>query len=66
MTGPQFDIALRRDRQAVLAALVILTALAWGALLWLTRDLATAHATPAISGMMAEPDIRPWTVKDFL
>jgi len=68
MTGAQFDLALRRDRQAVLAALVVLTALAWGATLWLTRDLALVHAIPAMSGIdvTMAPDIPPWTALDFL
>jgi len=67
MTGAQFDIALRRDRQAVLAALVILTALAWSAMLWLMRDLTMASAAGAMSGIdMTERDIRPWTALTFL
>jgi hypothetical protein len=52
MTGAQFDIALRRDRQAVMAALVILTALAWGAMLRLARDIAMQNATSAIPASM--------------
>ena len=70
MNGTKFESVLRRDRQAILAALIILTALAWGYVLWLTRNMAMPAAAPKIPGMeigMAMgPQIRPWTVTDFL
>src|SRR4051812_39770621 len=68
MTAAQFNTALRRDRQTVMAALVILTALAWGAMLWLTRDMAMPDVSPATSGMDAaiKPDILRWTAWGFL
>jgi len=69
MNGTKFESVLRRDRQAILAALVILTALAWGYVLWLTRNMAMpdASAAPGMEmGMAVGPQIRPWTVTDFL
>ena len=67
MDDTKFQSLLRRDRQAVLAALVILTALAWFYILWITRNMATPAAAPALPGMdMAMgPEIRPWSVTDF-
>ena len=63
MNGTKFESILRRDRQAVLAALVILTALAWGYVLWLAKHM----AMPSMEmGMAMGPEIRPWTVTDFL
>src|SRR5438445_4524075 len=63
MNGTKFESVLRRDRQAVLAALVILTALAWGYVLWLTRTM----AMPGMDmGMAMGPEMRPWSVTDFL
>ena len=68
MHGTKFESVLRRDRQAVLAALVVLTALAWAYVLWLTRNMTVpAGAMPGLDmGMAMGPEIRPWTVTDFL
>lgn len=68
MNGTKFESILRRDRQAVLAALVVLTALAWFYVLWITRNLAMpAPAMPGMDmGMAMGPEIRPWSVTDFL
>jgi predicted metal-binding membrane protein len=73
MTGTTLEAVFRRDRQAVIAALVILTALAWAYLLWLARGMAMPEPMPAMSGMdMAHmrmamtPDMRPWALTDFL
>jgi len=74
MTSTTLDTVLRRDRQAVFAALVILTVLAWGYTLWLTRHMA-GPTVPAMAsmdmsmdmaGMTMTPEIRPWTVTDFI
>jgi predicted metal-binding membrane protein len=68
MSGTKFESILRRDHQAVLAALLILTALAWGYVLWLTRDMAMPQGDPATPGMVMAmgPEIRPWTITAFL
>lgn len=76
MTGTTLEAVFRRDRQAIIAALAILTALAWGYLLWHTRHMAIP-SPPQMSGMdmsgmgmdmgMAmSPDVRPWAFTDFL
>lgn len=77
MTGTTLEAVFRRDRQAVVAALLILTALAWGYLLWLAHDMRMPDA-PAMSGMdmsgmdmggmnmSMTSEIRPWTATDFL
>jgi predicted metal-binding membrane protein len=81
MSGTALEGILRRDRQAVIAALGILTVLAWGYLLWLTGEMAMPE--PAMSGMdmsgmdmggvdmsrMAlamTPDVRPRAFTEFL
>ena len=72
MTITTLETVLRRDRQAVFAALVILTALAWGYILWLTRQMALPAEIPGMdmgmdmAGMAMAPEIRPWTVTEFL
>jgi predicted metal-binding membrane protein len=69
MTGTTLETVLRRDRQAVFAALVILTALAWGYILWLTPQMAMPAAEMPgmdMAGMAMAPEIRPWTVTEFL
>jgi len=78
MTGTTLEAVFRRDRNAVIAALAILTALAWGYLLWLARDMAMPEAASAMSGMDMSgmdmggmsmpmtPEVRPWTITDFL
>lgn len=68
MDGTKFESLLRRDRQAVLAALVILTALAWFYLLWIARNMAMPATAPAMPGMdiAMGPQIRPWSIADFL
>jgi len=68
MTGTTFESVLRRDRQAVLAALFLLTALAWGYVLWLTRNMGMPGGTISgmDMGMAMAPEIRPWSVTDSL
>jgi len=72
MTGTTLETVFRRDRQAVIAALVILTALAWGYMVWHARGMAMPEPMPAMPGMdmghmsMAmTPDTRPWALTDF-
>jgi predicted metal-binding membrane protein len=63
----------RRDRQVVLAALFILTALAWGYIIWLAGHMTMptdAQAIPSMPGMemgaATAPMIKPWAVTDFV
>jgi len=72
MTGTTLEAVFRRDRQAVIAALVILTALAWSYMLWHARGMAMSEPMPGMGGMdmghmsMAmTPDMRPWALTDF-
>jgi len=59
------ESVLKRDRFAVLAALALLTALAWAYVLWLVR---TVPAMPGMEMGMAAmgPAIRHWTLPQFL
>src|SRR6188508_204113 len=72
MTSTTLETVLRRDRLAVFAALAILTALAWGYILWLTRHISMPTEMPGMdmgmdmAGMAMAPEIRPWNVTDFL
>jgi predicted metal-binding membrane protein len=72
MTGTTLETVLRRDRQAVIAALVILTALAWGYVLWLAQGMAMTEAAPMdgmdMGGMAMPmmPAVHVWTITDFL
>jgi len=66
MTDTTLETVLRRDRQAVFAALAILTALAWGYMLWHTRNIAMPDAAPAMPGMTMAPEIHAWSATDFL
>ncbi|MBK5265013.1 MAG: DUF2182 domain-containing protein [Alphaproteobacteria bacterium] len=69
MTGTTLETVLRRDRQAVFAALVVLTALAWGYILWHTRHMAMPAAEMPgmdMAGMTMAPEIHAWTATDFL
>jgi predicted metal-binding membrane protein len=59
------DTALRRDRMIVLSALLLLTAIAWAYVIWLTADMALPSAMPGMAAMMA-PTFAPWTVAHFL
>jgi predicted metal-binding membrane protein len=75
MTGTTLETVFRRDRQAVIAALVILTALAWGYMLWHARGMAIPEPMSGMDmggmdmghmGMAMTPDVRPWAFSDFL
>ena len=39
MSGKAFEPVLRRDRVIIVAALVVLTSLAWADLIWLANDM---------------------------
>ena len=74
MGDTALSFALRRDRVVVLVALVALTALAWGYVIWLAAQMATPSATAmanmpgmdmSASGLMA-PAFAPWTPAHFL
>ena len=60
---------LRRDRAVVIAALAVLTVLAWGYTVWLANTMSmdgmSAAHTPGMGTMLA-PAFKPWSVSDFL
>jgi predicted metal-binding membrane protein len=65
MSDTAFEFVLRRDRYAVMAAVLLLTALAWAYVLWLARHM----AMPAMAGMdmtMVAPQMRPWALSDLV
>src|SRR5215475_13120456 len=77
MTDSPLEALLRRDRYAVLAALLLLTAFAWTYVLWLSKHMAMpASSMPGMDlrmtmnmkmdmGAMA-PQVRPWVATDLL
>jgi predicted metal-binding membrane protein len=70
MNDSPLEAVLRRDRDAVLVALVLLTALTWAYVLWLARHM----AMPSMPGMdmggmkmdAMAPQARPWAIPDLL
>src|SRR5271168_2554276 len=71
MTDTALEAALRRDRVIVLAALAVLTALAWADLVWLADDMAMGgmdmtgfRMIPAGQGLMM-PASAPWQPIEF-
>jgi predicted metal-binding membrane protein len=71
MTDTALEAALRRDRVIVLAALAVLTALAWADLVWLADDMAMGgmdmtgfRMIPAGQGLMM-PTSEPWKPIEF-
>jgi predicted metal-binding membrane protein len=64
--------ALRRDRLVVLSALLLLTALAWGYVMWLAAHMGSAPAMPGMPAVdmhgmgMVAPAFAPWTTVHFL
>ncbi|HTD12354.1 MAG TPA: DUF2182 domain-containing protein [Steroidobacteraceae bacterium] len=66
------DEALRRDRLVVLSALLLLTALAWGYVVWLAARMSAAPAMPGMPAMgmqgmgMLTSAFAPWTTVHFL
>jgi predicted metal-binding membrane protein len=71
MNDTILEVALRRDRLIIVAALVALTALAWADLWWLANDMAMGgmdmtgfRMVPAGIGMMM-PAAAPWAPIEF-
>lgn len=71
MTDAVLEVVLRRDRIVVLTALAVITALAWGYVLWLAADMhmsgmekAGFRMIPAGVGLMA-PALMPWHWFEF-
>src|SRR6266852_3473647 len=71
LMGGAFETVLRRDRAVVIAALAILTALAWMDLAWLADDMAMGgmdtsgfRMIPAGQGLMM-PAGAPWQPIEF-
>lgn len=66
MSDTAFAI-LRRDRYAAIAALVLLTLLAWAYVLWLSTHMAMPPETmPGMDMAAIAPQIRPWVLTDLL
>src|SRR5258708_7620426 len=67
MGGPALESLLKRDRYVVLSALFLLTALAWAYVLWLSAAMpARMPSMPDMPGMVMAPEIKPWTMPQFL
>ena len=71
MSETAIEAVLRRDRAIVAAALVILTALAWGYVCWLAADMDMSgmdmsgfRMMPAGMGLMM-PATAPWSAMEF-
>jgi predicted metal-binding membrane protein len=71
MAQPTLETVLRRDRAVVAVAIVGLTALAWGYVLWLAADMdmggmdmSDFRMIPAGTGIMA-PSLAPWSGMEF-
>src|SRR3954466_3345573 len=67
MTDTTLESILRRDRYAVMAALVLLTVLAWAYVLWLAKHMNIPD--PSMSGMgmgAMAPQVRLWGIPDLL
>lgn len=65
MTDTTLQAILRRDRYAVMAALVLLTALAWAYVLWLAGRAMPDMVMGMDMGAVA-PQMRPWSLTDLL
>jgi predicted metal-binding membrane protein len=69
--NPALETVLRRDRAVVIAALVVITALAWADIIWLAQDMAMDgmdmtgfRMIPAGQGLMM-PASAPWQPAEF-
>ena len=69
--GATLETVLRRDRAVVIAALAVITALAWADLIWLANDMwmggmdmADFRMIPAGQGLMM-PAGAPWQPIEF-
>jgi len=66
MTNTALESILRRDRYAVMVALVLLTVLAWAYVLWLAKHMDMPDPS-SMSGMGAmAPQVHPWAIPDLL
>src|SRR2546428_8248481 len=66
------EVALRRDRYIVAAALVVVMSLAWAYILWLAANMEMAGSDmgdmdmrPGDMGAIMETSFRPWALADF-
>jgi predicted metal-binding membrane protein len=72
MNDAVLEAILRRDRQAVLVALLLLTALTWAYVLWLTTHMAMPASSmsgmnmPGMDMGAMAPRVRPWAAADLL
>lgn len=66
MSDTTLESILRRDRYAVLAALVLLAALTWAYLLWLKAQMIMPETSGLDMGVAAlGPQPRPWALTDL-
>src|SRR5450631_1070685 len=72
MSSQALEFVLRRDRAVILAALIVITGLAWAYVLWLANDMAMGgmdmtgfRMIPAGMGLMM-PASAPWRPIEFL
>jgi predicted metal-binding membrane protein len=72
MSSQALEFVLRRDRAVILAALIVITGLAWAYVLWLANDMAMGgmdmtgfRMIPAGMGLMM-PASAPWQPIEFL
>src|SRR4029079_17935477 len=67
MNDAVLEAVLRRDRQAVLIALLLLTALTWAYVLWLATHMAMPGSSmPGMTMDAVAPRVRPWGGADLL
>jgi predicted metal-binding membrane protein len=67
MSAVPLESLLKRDRAVVIASIAAVTALAWLYLFWIAGDMNhSGQDMIDMPGMsMAEPSLKPWTVRDF-
>ena len=70
MSSASFELLFRRDRRIVVGSLIVLTALAWGYLIWLAQSMSMIGTSmPNMPGMdmssALTPMLRAWTAGDF-
>src|SRR5687768_6606454 len=73
MAEAAFEAVLRRDRMIVAGALILLTALAWGYVLWLVdamsmggMEMPGMRMTANPFGVAMIPALRPWSTTEFV
>jgi predicted metal-binding membrane protein len=70
MSSISLEILLKRDRRIVVCAIVVLTALAWGYLIWAAQTMPSTGMSmldiPAIKmSAVMTPMLHAWTARDF-